>query len=246
MTYWWIEVRKIYKGGGLKRRIQNVGTHSDASLHAHRSKFKCRAQSHELMDARDTREWRKSPPVGILFYLGQWQTPKAEEEERCWTGEINEWMEGRWSGGQEGKRCTENAYLEKSKKQINEDMASENVAREVILSLIYPLLSCNHAFYYLFIRIVQVQVTISDDKWAEVSWNSTCVQLTAFCGGLGGSSPGLFLPKQATLHASLNSLLNTVKTSTTHRPCGESNDRRESASQTQARPSRSRLKVVGC
>lgn len=26
--------------------------------------------------------------------------------------------------------------------------------------------------------------------------------LTVFCGGLGGSSPGLFLPKQATLQAS--------------------------------------------
>lgn len=77
---------------------------------------------------------------------------------------------------------------------------------------------------------LQVQVTISDDKfrlgWHELQqfWIS-CIykrfvhELTVFCGGLGGSSPGLFLPKQATRHASLNSLLKTVKTTITHRPC---------------------------
>lgn len=46
----------------------------------------------------------------------------------------------------------------------------------------------------------------------------TRVGLTVFCGGLGGSSPGLFLPKQATLQASWTSELNTVKTSITDRP----------------------------
>lgn len=73
-------------------------------------------------------------------------------------------MEGRWSGGQEGRRRTENAYLEKIKKQINEDMALENVSREVILSVIYPITIMRFTIY-LFIQIVQVQVTISDDKF---------------------------------------------------------------------------------
>lgn len=100
MTCWWIEVRKIWRNG-LKIRIKNVETHSD-HLHEHRNKFECRELSEELMDAQDRREWRKSSPLGILFYLGQWQRLKVEEEERCWTGEINEWMAGRWSGGQEG------------------------------------------------------------------------------------------------------------------------------------------------
>lgn len=84
--------------------------------------------------------------------------------------------------------------------------------------------------------MLQVQVTISDDEfrlgWDELQqfWIS-CIskrfvrELTVFCGGLGGSSPGLFLPKQATRHASLNSLLKTVKTTITHRPCDKEQQR---------------------
>lgn len=76
--------------------------HIQSHLHAQRNKFESRELSNELMNAQDGRESRKSPMAGIIFYVGQWQTPKAEGEERCWTGEINEWTEGRWSGGQEG------------------------------------------------------------------------------------------------------------------------------------------------
>lgn len=91
------------------------------------------------MNAQNIRGSRKSPMVGIIFYVGQWQTLKAEGEARCWTGKINEWIEGRWSGGQEGicgNGGTENVHLEKRKRQIKEDMPSEYVAREVIVSLI--------------------------------------------------------------------------------------------------------------
>lgn len=55
-------------------------------------------------------------------------------------------------------------------------------------------------------------------KNLDVAGGRLRLLLTAFCGGLGWSSPGLFLPKQATLHASLTSELNTVKTSITDKP----------------------------
>lgn len=58
-------------------------------------------------------------------------------------------MEGRWSGGQEGicgNGGIENVHLEKRKRRIKEDMASENSAREVIVSLTYPIIILQSCF----------------------------------------------------------------------------------------------------
>lgn len=94
----------------------------------------------------------------------------------------------------------------------------------------------------LFIQIfIYSNASSADDKFRlrgdelqqfRISWiyQQFVCELTVFCGGLGGSSPGLFLPRQATRHASLNSVLKTVKTSITHRPCDrQEGDRRSKA-----------------
>lgn len=150
-------------------------------------------------------------------------------------------MEGRWSGGQEGicgNGGTEDVHLEKRKRWISKDVALENVAREVTDSLTYPISimqSCFRGKVKTLFKCFRFRLGWDELQELWISWiyKRFVCELTVFCGGLCGSSPGLFLPKQATRHASLNSELKTVKTSITHRPCGaeqwQERDRRSKA-----------------
>lgn len=75
------------KNKKCKNTVSRTCMHREISLRAELSK---ETDEH----TRHKREQNISH--SMIFYVGQWQTPKAEErEERRWTGEINEWMEGR-------------------------------------------------------------------------------------------------------------------------------------------------------